>query len=155
MLGLFSLNLYFHINNNCLRTIFSSPASLVNWSSHHSHSMAIATSWFRGIHRSAFIGDISYVPIERVSCVLGVLDPAIRKSNGVFSLDISSCVLTLSLLEISLRVVISYSILVSIGLGWEGFLHGHRHGVLGEGGGEGEEEGRAQELKYVESLIKM
>ena len=107
--------------------------------------MAIATSWFRGIHRSAFIGDISYVPIERVSCVLGVLDPAIRKSNGVFSLDISSCVLTLSLLEISLRVVISYSILVSIGLGWEGFLHGY--GVLWEGGGEAEKEGRAQELK--------
>lgn len=127
-----------------------SPSWLVSWASHHGlNSISISTCRLRGVDRSTFIGHISYVPIQWVSCVLGVLDPPIRKGNGVFSLDIASFILALSLLEIGFGVVISYSILVSIRLGrlYSYCLVSWSRGVLGEGGGTREEQRGEEELK--------
>ena len=64
------------------------------------------------VDRGALIGHLSNKAIVVVSSVGGGLDPAIRKSNGERSGNFALSILSLRLLEVSLRVVISYSIFI-------------------------------------------
>jgi len=102
------------------------------------HSMSISTSRLRGVDRGALIGHLSNKAIVVVSSVDGGLDTAIREGNGEGASNFSLSILSLSLLEISLRVVISHSILIGIrlrgqllyrsignrgrGIGWRGSI---------------------------------
>jgi hypothetical protein len=74
--------------------------------------MSVSSSGLWGVDRGTFIGHLSNKSIVVVSSVGGGLDSAIRKSNGVRSGNFSLSILSLSLLEVVLRVVISYSILI-------------------------------------------
>ena len=68
-----------------------------------------------GVDWSAFIGDLSHVPIVVVSSVLDMLDPAIRQRHGVGSSHYIA-ITRLSSVEVGLGVVISHAVLESIGL---------------------------------------
>merc|ERR1719350_2770814 len=111
-------------------------------------SMGIPSSWFRGILGSTRVGNINNKSILMVSSVGGGLQSSIRKSNGEGSGNISVRILSLSLLEVSLRVVISYSILISIWLGSKLLLLVcWGRGVLGSG--TGQEGTGGKKLKHV------
>ena len=92
-------------------------------------SMAIPSSWFRRILGSTRVGNLSNKSILMVSGVGGGLESSIRKSNGEGSGNIAVSILSLSLLEVSLRVVISYPILISIWLGSKLLLLVNRAGA--------------------------
>merc|ERR1719270_1020668 len=62
----------------------------------------------------SLIGDISNITIIVVGVVLDVLDSAVGKVDRVFSINNTSSVVVLSLLESSTRVVISNSIGVRV-----------------------------------------
>ena len=62
----------------------------------------------------SLIGDISNITIIVVGVVLDVLDSAVGKVDRVFSINNTSSVVVLSLLESSTRVVISNSISISV-----------------------------------------
>ena len=79
-------------------------------------SMSISLLGLRGVDRCALIGDLSNKSIVVVSSVGGGLDTAIREGDGEGASNLSLSILSLSLLEVSLRVVISHSILIGIGL---------------------------------------
>merc|ERR1711892_1551647 len=79
--------------------------------------VAISLCRFWGVDRGTFIGNFSNISIDRVSSVGGGLDTAIRKSNCERSSNISGSILSFFLLEVGVGVVITYSILVSLGLG--------------------------------------
>ena len=81
--------------------------SLVNWGS---MSVSFLGLWW--IDRGTLIGHLSNKSIVVVSSVGGGLDPAIRKSNGERSSNFALSILSLSLLEVVLRVVINYSVLI-------------------------------------------
>jgi len=81
---------------------------LVSWGSNWDSS--------RGVDRCSLIGDISNISIVVVRGVLDSLDTAVRESNRVGSLHISSSISSLSSIEVGVRVVISDSILVGVGL---------------------------------------
>ena len=90
--------------------------SLVNWC-----SMSISSLGLWWVDRGTLIGHLSNKSIVVVSSVGGGLDSAIRKSNGVRSGNFALSILSLRLLEVVLRVVINYSIL--IGKWLRGKLH--------------------------------
>merc|ERR1719420_1949894 len=71
--------------------------------------------------RQVLLG-ISHKPEDMVNSVGGCLDTTIREGNNKLSLDISIGVLTLTLLEVCLGVVICNSILVSVGF-WNAILN--------------------------------
>ena len=108
--------------------------------------MAIPSSWLRRIDSSTSIGNLSNKTILMVSSVGCGLESSIRKSNGEGSGNISVSILSLSLLEVNLRVVIGYTILISIWLGSKLLLLVNRgRGVLG--GGNSQEGTGSNELK--------
>ena len=108
--------------------------------------MAIPSSWFRRIDSSTRVGNLSNKSILMSSGVGCGLESSIRKSNGEGSGNISVSILSLSLLEVSLRVVICYSILISIWLGSKLLLLVNwGRGVLG--GGTGQEGSGGNKLK--------
>merc|ERR1712128_381226 len=74
-----------------------------------------------GVDRGALVGDLSNKAIDMVSSIGGGLDTTVREGNGVGALDNTISILGLGLLEVCLRVVISHSILIGIGL--RGQLH--------------------------------
>merc|ERR1719347_2459064 len=100
--------------------------------------MSISTSRLRRIDRGALIGHLSNKAVVVVSSVGGGLDTAIRESNGEGASNLSLSILSLSLLEVSLGVVISHSIFIGIrlrgqllyrsignrcrGIGWRGSI---------------------------------
>ena len=96
--------------------------SLVSWG-----GMSISSLGLWWVDRGTFIGHLSNKSIVVVSSVGGGLDPAIRKSNGVRSSNFALSILSLSLLEVVLRVVINYSIL--IGKWLRGKLHHRSRGI--------------------------
>merc|ERR1719427_1855958 len=67
------------------------------------------------VDSSSFISHISNIASITISLVSNMLGTAIRKSNGVRSLGISSTITGLSSVESGVGVVISYSIGVSVG----------------------------------------
>ena len=81
--------------------------SLVNWG-----SMSVSSLGLLWVDRGTLIGHLSNKSIVVVSSVGGGLDSAIRKSNGVRSGNFALGILSLSLLEVVLGVVINYSILI-------------------------------------------
>ena len=81
--------------------------SLVNWG-----SMSVSSLGLLWVDRGTLIGHLSNKSIVVVSSVGGGLDPAIRKSNGERSSNFALGILSLSLLEVVLRVVINYSIFI-------------------------------------------
>merc|ERR1719483_2032821 len=111
-------------------------------------SMTISSCRFWGIDSSTRVGNLSNKSSLMSGCVGGGLESAVRKSNGEGSSNISVCILGLSLFEVSLRIVISYSILISIRLGSK-LLHRFVYrgrGILG--GSYGQECCGGQELEH-------
>ena len=109
--------------------------------------MTISSCRLWGIDSSTRVGNFSNKSSLMSGCVGGGLESAIRESDGEGSSNISVGILGLSLLEVSLRVVISYSILISIWLGSK-LLHRfvcRGRGILG--GSYSQEGGGGQELK--------
>merc|ERR1719483_1103117 len=99
--------------------------------------MTISSCGLWGIHSSSGVGNLSNKSSLMSSCVGCGLDSAVRESDGEGSGNVSVGILGLSLLEVSLRVVISYSILISIWLGSK-LLHRFVYwgrGILGGGYG--------------------
>ena len=78
----------------------------------HWGSMSVSSLGLLWVDRGTLIGHLSNKSIVVVSSVGGGLDSAIRKSNGVRSGNFALGILSLSLLEVVLRVVINYSILI-------------------------------------------
>ena len=66
-----------------------------------------------GLSAVGHLGDETVMVVSGVGCGL---DTAVGKSDGEGSCDIAAGILTFSLLEVSLGVVISYTILVGVGL---------------------------------------
>jgi len=79
--------------------------------------VTVSTLGCLGVDRSTLIGDLSNESVVVVSGVGGGLDSAIRKGNGERSGYIAISILGLGLLEVSLAVVISNTVLIGIGLG--------------------------------------
>merc|ERR1719273_1704004 len=85
----------------------------------HRSSMSISLLRLWWVDRGALIGDLSNKSIVVISSVGGGLDSSIRKSNGERSSNLALSILSLSLPEVVLRVVISYSIFIGKWLRWE------------------------------------
>ena len=75
-------------------------------------SMSISFLRLRWVDRGSLIGNLSNKPIVVVSSVGGGLDSSVRESNGERSGNFALSILSLGLLEVVLRVVISYSIFI-------------------------------------------
>merc|ERR1719273_2523086 len=103
----------------------------------HRSSMSISLLRLWGVDRGALIGHLSNKPIVVVSSVGGGLDSSIRKSNGERSSNFALSILSLSLPEVVLRVVISYSIFIGKWLRGELLLLVDRGRVVGGRGSVG------------------
>merc|ERR1719347_293320 len=93
------------------------------------------------VDSSSIIGDISNIASIAISLVSNMLGTAIRKSNRVRSLGISSTITSLSSVEVGVGVVISYSVGVGVGGGLIRVGRGmvsrggmDNRGVVGRGG---------------------
>merc|ERR1712123_157249 len=75
-------------------------------------SVSISSCRLRGVDRGALVGHLSNKTIYMISSVGGGLDTTVREGDGEGALDKSIGILGLGLLEVSLRVVISHSILI-------------------------------------------
>ena len=78
--------------------------------------VAVPSLGLWGVDRGSLVGHLSDETVVVVSGVGCGLDTAIGKSDHVGSSNNTIGILGLSLLEVSLRVVISYTILVGVGL---------------------------------------
>merc|ERR1719208_746760 len=67
-------------------------------------------SWGSTVCWGSLVGDISDITIIVIDMILDVLDSAVGKVDGVFTIDNTGSVIVLSLLESSTRVVISNSV---------------------------------------------
>ena len=68
------------------------------------------------VYRFSLVGDLGHVPSDRVSCVLGGLDPPVRKGYHEGSLDLAIGILRFCLGKVGLAHVILDTVLVSVGL---------------------------------------
>ena len=100
-------------------------------------SMSISFLRLRWVDRGALIGDLSNKSIVVISSVGGGLDSSIRKSNGERSSNLALSILGLSLPEVVLGVVISYSIFIGKWLRGELLLLVDRGRVVGGRGSVG------------------
>merc|ERR1719500_404519 len=64
---------------------------------------------------SAIIGDFGNVSVNVVGVVVDLLDPSVRKVDGVMSLPGSGAIVSLLGVEAGSRVVVSHGILVGVG----------------------------------------
>jgi len=64
---------------------------------------------------SAIVGDFGDISVNVVGVVVDVLDPSIRKVDGVVSLPGSGAIVSLLGVEAGSRVVVSHGILVGVG----------------------------------------
>ena len=67
-------------------------------------------NWGSSVCWGSLVGDISDITIIVIGMILDVLDSAVGKVDGVFTIDNTGSVIVLSLLESSTRVVISNSV---------------------------------------------
>merc|ERR1719511_405243 len=92
--------------------------SVGNWGSMGNNwgmvSWGSVGNWGSSIGWGSLIGDISDITIIVISMILDVLDSAIGKVDRVFTINNTSSVIVLSLLESSTRVVISNSVGVRV-----------------------------------------
>ena len=101
-------------------------------------SVAVSLLGLRGVDGGSLVCDIGDESVVVVSGVGGGLDSAIGKSNHEASDDLTLGILALGLLEVSLAVVISNSVLISERLRGELLrLVGSRGGGIGRGRGVG------------------
>jgi len=100
-------------------------------------SMSVSLLWLWGVDRGTLIRNLSNKSIVVVSSVGGGLDSAIRKSNLERASNFALGILSLSLLEVVLRVVINYSIFISKWLRGELLLLVDRSWVVGSRGSIG------------------
>ena len=100
-------------------------------------SVSISFLRLRWVDRGSLIGNLSNKPIVVVSSVGGGLDSSVRESNGERSGNFALSILSLSLLEVVLRVVISYSIFIGKWLRGELLLLVDRCWVVGGRGAIG------------------
>ena len=87
---------------------------MISWSrlvDRSSMSVSFLGLWW--VDRGTLIGNLSNESIVVVSGVGGGLDSAVRKSDHKGSSNFAFSILSLSLLEVVLRVVINYSIFIS------------------------------------------
>jgi len=71
-------------------------------------------NWGSSVCWGSLVGDISDITIIVIGMILDVLDSAVGKVDGVFTIDNTGSVIVLSLLESSTRVVISNSVGVGV-----------------------------------------
>jgi hypothetical protein len=117
--------------------------------------MTISSCRFWWIDSSTRVGNLSNKSSFMSSSIGGGLESAVRESNGEGSSNIAVGILGLSLLEVNLRVVISYSILISIRLGSK-LLHRFvcwGRGILGSG--YGQEGCGGEKLKLIKLLTSL
>ena len=81
---------------------------------------------------SAIIGDFGNVSVNVVGVVVDVLDPSVRKVDGVVSLPGSGAIVSLLGVETGSRVVVSHGILVGVGgdlvgVDWHSVGHSMAH----------------------------
>merc|ERR1711872_129995 len=100
-------------------------------------SVSISFLRLKWVDRGSLIGNLSNKPIVVVSSVGGGLDSSVRESNGERSSNFSLSILSLGLLEVVLRVVISYSIFIGKWLRGELLLLVDRGRVVGGRGAIG------------------
>merc|ERR1719471_1374239 len=81
--------------------------SFVNWS-----SVSVSFLWLWWVDSSSLIGNFSNKSVVVVSSVGGGLDSAIRKSNHERSGNFAFSILSFSLLEVVLGVVINHSVFI-------------------------------------------
>ena len=93
--------------------------------------MSIPFLRFRWVDCSTFICNLSYKPIIMVSSICSGLYTPIRKGNGEGPSNFPLGILSLCLLKVILRVVISYSILIGKWLGRELLRFVSRSWVVG------------------------
>ena len=99
-------------------------------------SVSLLGLW--GVDGGALVGDISDESVDVISGVGGGLDSAVRKSNHEATGNDTVGILCFCLLEVSLAVVISNSVLISERLRGELLrLVGSRGGGIGRGRGVG------------------
>merc|ERR1719278_270583 len=94
--------------------------SMSNWVSNNSRVSNSMGNWVSnsvGIGSSSFISDISNISIIIIGMIFDMLDTAIRKVDRVGTINNTSTIIRLSLVEGSTGVVISNSISVSVGRG--------------------------------------
>merc|ERR1719278_1854577 len=94
--------------------------SMSNWVSNNSRVSNSMGNWVSnsvGIGSSSFISDISNISIIIIGMIFDMLDTAIRKVDRVGTINNTSTIIGLSLVEGSSGVVISNSISVSV---WRG-----------------------------------
>jgi len=91
----------------------------------------VAGSGSLGVDSSSLVGHISDIAVIAVGRVGNLLDSAVRKGNGVRSLDIAGTIGGLLGVEVGLGVVISNGVGVGVG----GDLIGVSLGLVGGGGG--------------------
>ena len=68
-----------------------------------------------GVLSLSLISDLSDVAVVVIDVVVDVLDPAVRKSNGVRTLPLASSIIRLSSVEVGVGVVVSDGVLVGVG----------------------------------------
>ena len=68
-----------------------------------------------GVLSLSLISDLSNVAVVVIDVVVDVLDPAVRKSNGVRTLPLASSIIRLSSVEVGVGVVVSDGVLVGVG----------------------------------------
>ena len=78
--------------------------------------VAVSLLGLRGVDGGSLVCDISDESVDMVSGVGGGLDSAVRKSNHEATGNDTVGILCFCLLEVGLAVVISNSVLISIGL---------------------------------------
>ena len=88
-----------------------------------------------GVGSSAFVGNLSDIAVVVVDVVVDMLNPAVRKSNGVRSLSDTVAIVRLRSLEVGFAVVISHGVVVGVGgnlisIGLNGMIG---RGVVGGG----------------------
>jgi len=91
----------------------------------------VARSGSLGVDSGSLVGHISDIAVIAVGRVGNLLDSAVRKGNGVRSLDIAGTIRGLLGVEVGLGVVISNGVGVGVG----GDLIGVSLGLVGRGGG--------------------
>ena len=84
---------------------------------------------------SAIIGDFGNVSVNVVGVVVDVLDPSVRKVDGVVSLPGSGAIVSLLGVETGSRVVVSHGILVGVGgdlvgVDWHSVGHSMAHSSM-------------------------
>ena len=91
----------------------------------------VATSWGRWVNGLARVGHVSHKAIGMIGSVGDSLNSAVRKRNGVRTVDSTAGVLGLGSLEVGLGVVVRDTIGEGVGL-W-GLLGVFHRGVVGRG----------------------